>query len=327
MKFIQFNKQLQTGALPVYLLEGEEVYFRDQAVRRLREEYVSQPQLNDVRLEGENLKGEKLSSFVSDLYALPFLSERRMIRVYEFYPTEKEYETYLKKYFENPSPSTLLVIVNGGKKKGGGAELKKKPNVTFVDCGKEEEEVLTRWALVRMKQSGLKANADAVQRFVRYCNNDCARMSKEIEKLAFLLGEGGEVTAEVVDEQIPKDVEYKIYELTQAASRRSFATFSEILSDLLKKGYDENALLASLASYYRSLYEVTEMKGSDGEIAKTLGVKPFAVQKNRETAFRMGRSKVKEYYLFLYGLAADMRSGLCSKEGALSAAIAKIFFE
>ncbi len=327
MKFLDFSKKIQEGVAPVYLVEGEEAYFRERVVETLREKYIAQPSLNDVRLEGEELKGDKLIAFRDGLSVAPFLSEYRMVRVYNFFPTEKEYESVLKGYFENPCPTTLLLIINSvGVKKNGGADFKKKPNVTFVDCGKESEEIVGKWLFGTMRRMNLTADADVVLRMVSYCSCDCARLKKELEKLKLLLGDGGRVTAQVVEEQIVKDVEYKIYELTQAAGRKSFATFSEILFDLLQKGCDEHAVLSSLTSYYRTLYEVSSARGSDSEVAQLFGMKPYAVQKNREQASRMGEERVKQFYLSLYALSCGAKNGEYSKEGALFSAISKIFF-
>ncbi len=324
MKFIEFSKKINE-CTPIVLAEGEEAYFREKVVDSLREQLIAQPILNDVRYEGEELKGDKLVAFRDSLSVLPFLSEYRMVRVYEFYPTEKEYEQVLKGYFENPCPSTRLLIVNRAKK-AGGVDLKRKANVTFVDCAKESEEVVGKWLFGTMRRAGLSTDMDVVQRMVRYCANDCARLKKEVEKLTFLVGKGGTVTTAHVEEHVVKDVEYKIYELTQAAGRGSYATFSEILFDLLQKGYDEHAVLSSLTSYYRTLCEVSTMRGTDGEVASALGMKPYAVQKNREQARAMGKERVSEFYFALYNLSCGAKNGEYNKEGALFSAIAKIFF-
>lgn len=325
MKFVQLAKSLKEKIEPVYLVEGEEAFFRDHAVKAITAACaLTQPSLNDVRYEGETLKGDKLSAFRDNLYALPFFDEKRVARVYEFYPTEREWENVLKGYAEKPCASTVLIIVNAGKK--GAYDLKRKGGVTYVDCSREGEEALCKWLFGVMRRAGLDAAPDAVQTMVRYCNSDAARMKKETEKLALILGAGGKVTCAHIEEYIAKDTEYKIYELTQAASRRNFSAFSEILDDLLKKGYDENAALASLTAHFRTLYEVSAMKGTDGEISKSLGIKPYAVQKNRELAARLGRERVEEFYLRLYELSCGAKSGVYSKTNALYAAIAKIFF-
>ena len=326
MKFTQLAKSLREGIAPIYLIEGEETFFRDHAVEYIRDACaISQPVLNDVRYEGENLKGDKLSAFRDELYTLPFFDEKRIARVYEFYPTEKEWEQVLKGYCEKPSLSTVLVIVNGGKK-ANTADLKRKSGILYIDCGRGDEEELSRWLFALMRRMNLIIDAETASLMVRFCARDAARMKKETEKLLLLLGEGGKVTREIVEEYVAKDTEYFIYELTQAASRKNAAAFYEILDELLKKGFDENAVLSSLTSHFRTLLEVGRMKGSDAQIAKTLNMKPYPVQKNRETYRRLGGQKTEEYYLALYALSSGAKSGVYTKSGALFAATAKIFF-
>ena len=327
MKFVQLAKSLQEQLCPVYLIEGEETYFSEHAVESIRAAcHLSQPLLNDVREEGENLKGDKLISFRDGLYTLPFLDERRLVRVYNFFPTEKEWESIFKSYVQNPCPTTVLVIVNSGKK-ANTADLKKKSGVTLVDCSRADEETLTKWLFSLMRREGLNADTDAVGMMVRFCAMNAARIRSETEKLKLMLGAGGRVTRAVIEEHIERDAEYKIYELTQAASRGDFTQFSEILNDLLKKGFDENAAISSLMSHYKTLTQIAEMSGSDAEIADVLGIKPYAVLKNRELLRRMGKEKAKSYYLGLYELSCGLRSGLYTKTGALTAAISKIFFD
>lgn len=326
MKFTELAKSLKEGLSPVYLVEGEEVYFRDHAVEAIRKRCgLSQPVFNDARVEGERVR-EDYSAFVASLNVLPFFDEKRLVRAYGLYPTEKEWERFLKPYVENPCPSTVLVIVNDGKR-ANAADFKRKKGVTFVDCSRESEETLSRWLYSLMRGRGLAADADAVSLMVRYCASNAARMRSETEKLAVLLGEGGRVTRAVVEEQVAKDAEYKIYELTQAAARRDAAAFFEIMEDMLTKGYDENAVLAFLASHFRTLFEVSESRGSDEAVAKSLGIKQaYAVKKNRDTVARLGKERVRELYFRLYKLSCGAKSGIYTKTGALSAAVAKIFF-
>lgn len=326
MKFVQLAKSLKEGLAPVYVIEGEETYFRDSAVNMIRRACgISNPVLNDVRYEGETLKGEGIADLVRALRTLPFLDERRLVRACEFYPSEREWENYLKGYCAAPSPSTVFLIVNGAKK-AGGAQLARKAGVTYVDCSREDEETLSRWLFGVARKMGLQLDADAAQLMVRYCARDAARMRMETEKLACVLGENGRITRSDVEENVAKDVEYKIYELTQAASRRNFAQFCEILSDMREKGSDEYAVLAALISHFRTLCEVSASSASDAELAGILGSKPYAVQKNRETASRLGRGRVRAMYEKLYALSAGARRGIYSKTGALYAAIAEIFF-
>ncbi len=326
MKFTELAKSLKEGLSPVYLIEGEEAYFRDHAVDAVRKACgITQPVFNETRYEGERVKDD-FPAFIAALNVLPFFDEKRLVRAYGLYPSEKEWEKFLKPYTENPCPTTVLLIVNDGKR-ANAADLRRKKGVTFVDCARESEETLSRWLFSLMRGRGLSADSDAVSLMVRYCASNAARMRSETEKLAVLLGEGGRVTRAVVEEQVAKDAEYKIYELTQAAARGDGAAFFEIMEDMLTKGYDEHAVLAFLTAHYRTLFEVSETRGSDEAVAKALGIKQaYAVKKNRETISRLGRARVRELYFRLYELSCGAKSGVYSKTGALSAAVGKIFF-
>ena len=323
MKFVQLAKSLrEEGLSPVYLIEGEDAYFRDRAVAAVREACaLTQPALNDVRYEGETVKGSE--SLSAELWTLPFFDGRRIVRIYEYYPADKEWERKFEKYCAAPCPSTVLLFVNTGSKK---TDLKRKKGVTFVDCAKEDEPMLSRWVFGMCKRMNVSVDGDAASLLVRYCNYDAARMSLELSKLAILAGEGGRITRGAVEENVAKDVEYKLFELTDAVARRNYGDFSVILSDLLEKDYDESAVLSALTNYFRTLREVSGMQGGDDAVAAALGMKRYPVQKNRETAARMGKERVEELYLGCYRLGADMRAGLLGKSGALAAAVAKIFF-
>ena len=307
----------------MYLLEGEEAYFRDAAVKAITEKLnITQPLLNNVRYEGESLKGDRLTAFRDELYTLPLFDEKRLVRVYGFYPSERDWAA-MEGYLQNPAPSTVLLIVNEGKK---GVDLKKKKGVTVVDCAREDEETLTRWLFSLMRRNNLNADAEACTLMVRYCARDASRMKAETEKLVLLLGEGSKVTTRHIEEYVNKDAEYKIYEMTQAASRGNTAKFYEIMDELMKKGFDEYAVLSSLTSHFETLTAVGNLSGSDEEVGRILSQNAYAVKKNRELVRRLGRERVKELYEGLYELGAGAKSGKYQKQGALFLAIAKIFF-
>ncbi len=327
MKFTELANSLKDGVAPVYLIEGDETYFRDHAVEFIRKACgILQPALNDIRCEGDSLKGDALSAFRDELYTMPFFDEKRLTRVYRFYPTEREWDAVLKNYVENPCPSTVLVIVNEGGKRTNAVDLKRKKGIVYVDCSRADEEELSRWLFGVMRRAGLSADGDAVSLMVRYCARDAARMKKETEKLLLLLGTGGRVTCSAVEEYVAKDSEYFVWALTQAASGQNASSFFEILDELLKKGYDENAALSSLTAHFRTLLEVGRSKMSDGQICKVLNMKEYPLKKNREIYRRLGDEKCAELYGRLYELSCGAKSGLYTKTGALSAAIVKIFF-
>lgn len=326
MKFVLFKKSLEEGAQPIYLFEGEEEYFKARGEEMLREKFIAEPSLDSAAYDGAEMKGAAMTALVAAAESFPFLSEKRLVKVTDFHPSEKEYNAYLKKYFENPQPSTILLIVNGAPAKGKGFDLKKAPNVTFVDCGKADEETVMRWIYTRFKREQIYADTEVCERVMRYCLADMSRVAGETEKLIAYAGRGGKLTSDDVDEIVYRDTDYKIYEMTGAVSAGNYTKYASVMAELRSKGADEMNILNGLCSYFRTLFEIAALKKSDAETAAALGMKEYAVKMSRRQAAAFTPVRLKKCYNALYGAIGGVKSGRLTPEGALLRANADIFF-
>ena len=329
MKYVDFKKFTdENGAQPIYLVEGEEGYFREKGEQLIKARFVQEPTLDFSSFDGGSLKGDGLRALTDALNSFPFVSEKRMVRVSEFYPSEKDYEAYLKSTFENPPADSVLVIVNSAKPKTGGATLSKKTNVTHIDCGRADEETIKKWIYVTCKREGVFADGTTCGKLVDYCVGDMSRVSKETEKLlCYCQATGVErLTDEIVDMLVYPDSEYKTYELANAIARRNYSEFMKIVADLSTKGFNELALLSSLASYFQKLYEVSLLRGSDREVALSLGMKEYAVKKSREQVSQFGRGEVFRCFEEIYGAISNVKCGKITPHSALKTTTARLFF-
>ncbi len=330
MKYVDFKKFTdENGGMPIYLFEGEEVYFREKGEASLKARFVQDTTLDYIAFEGNTLKGEKIKAVIDAVNSFPFLSERRFVKITEFYPTEKEYEQYLAPLFENPPTSGMLAIFNGGKGKAGSAALSKKPNVTYVDCSRSDEETIKRWIYLTCKKAGVYADGITCGKLASYCIFDMARIANETEKLlGYCAATNTErLTDEIVDSLVFPDAEYKKYELANALSRKNYTAFMKVLSDLSTRGYNETELLSSLVSYFKGLYEVSLSRGSDREIATTLGLKEYAVKKNREQAAKFTKAQLLKYYELVFDGISKIKCGELTPSAAMKAVTAQLFFE
>ena len=329
MKYVEFKKFTdENGALPIYLFEGEEVYFREKGEALLKSRFLQEPTLDYIAYEGAALKGEKLKTLIDSINCFPFLSQKRIVRVTEFYPTDKEYEQYLEALFKNPPQDSILLIINSGKGKTGSAVLAKKPNVTYVDCGRSDEETIKKWIYVTCKREGVYADGITCGKIASYCVFDMSRIAKETEKLlgycqAMHLER---LTDETVDSLVYPDSEYKIYELANALARKNYSEYMKIIADLTTRGFNEISLLSSLAAYFKGLYEVSQCKGSDREVAVALGMKEYAVKKNREQAAKFTKEELLLLYNSVYGAISDIKCGEMTPASALKTITARLFF-
>ena len=326
MKFVLFRKSLEEGAAPIYLFDGEEVYFKERGEQMLKDKFVSEPSLNFSSFDGSAVKGSGISALIAAAESFPLLSEKRLVKITDFYPTENEYETYLKKYFENPMQSTILLIVNSSSPKGKTADLKKKPNVTHVDCSKADEETILRWIFTQFRRNGTEADTECCERIMRYCLGDMSRIAGETEKLLAYVGAGGQITSQDVDEVVYRDTDYKIYEMTNAVSSGNYGKYVSVMNELLDKGLDEMGVLTSLCLYFRSLFEIVSLNKNDAETARLLGMKEYAVKMSRRQAESFSLLRLKECYTAVCSAQNSVRSGDISPQGALLKVNVSIFF-
>ncbi len=330
MKYVEFKKFTdEKGGQPIYLFEGEEVYFREKGEGILKSRFLQDATLDYVAFEGNALKGDKIKGLVDAVNSFPFLSEKRMVKVSEFYPTEKEYELYLKALFENPPTDSILMIFNGGKGKAGTASLAKKPNVTFVDCGRSDEETIKKWIYLTCKRAGTYADGMTCSKLASYCVFDMSRIAMETEKLlGYCAATNAErLTDEIVDELVYPDTEYKKYELANALASKNYSAFMKICKELSTHGYNETELLSSLASYFKGLYEVSVSRGTDREVAAALGLKEYAVKKNREQAGKFKKGEPLALYEVVYGAISAIKCGELTPPSAMKAVVTQLFFK
>lgn len=323
MEYTELKQSISDGAKQIYLLEGDDAYFRMKGEEQIKSAFLEMPELNFTAFDGEALKGSGISALVSAVKNYPFMAEKRIVKVSEFYPTESDYERYLKNLFENFPPSAILIIVNSGAKKG--VDLKRKHAVTYVNCGKADPETVSKWAYITLRRAGINTSTVCCELIAEYCLCDMARVSVEVRKLIDYKKEGTLIREEV-DELVFKDADYRIYELTNAAAIRNFTRFCEIADELQKKAGDEVFILNGLFNYFKNLLTVISSGESNAELSKILKMKEFAVKKSREQAERIGQPRLEEWVGYVYSAISDMKCGRLTPQSALQTVQNAIFF-
>lgn len=322
MKYTELKNDILGGAKNIYLLEGDDAYFLLKGEKMIKDAFLENAELNFSALDGEALKGGALTTLTSALESFPFMAQKRIIKVTDFYPTESEYERYLKKTFENFPPTSILIIVNHGGKK---SDLKRKGCITYVDCNRADEETVTKWAYLTFKRAGINCPVDACGAIARYCLCNMSRVALEVEKLIDFKGSGA-LTREEVEASVYKDADYRIYEMTNAIARRDYDKYLSVQSDLCRKNGDETSLLSGLFSYFKNLLTVSESRKSDAELSGLLKMKEFGVKKSREQANAIGAEKLKAYVTAVYSALSEIKSGITTPQSGLMKINATIFF-
>lgn len=320
MKFAELKKYLAAGqADNIYLITGEDAYFRAKSVESLKSRFVTEPQLNVTVFEGDYA----LSNFgevSSALAAYPFLGEKRMVILREFYPKTDFFNREMKSYFSSPVRETVLVIENT---KSCDA-LKKAENAVSIDCDKEDVDMLSKWIVNECAKSGVSIPRATAEKVAEYSLRDMTKIAGETKKLVAFAGEGGAVTDADMEDLVGKDTEYQIYELTECIGKKRYDGAMTILKDMQGKGEPPQRLIVSIYNYFRRLLHISLSPLSDAELAKVLGVKEYAVKKSREQARAFRKKSLKKAVDFLTDGDYLSKCGRADFETVLSSALFEI---
>ncbi len=325
MKFTELKNFIAEGGDGIFLLQGEDDYFLSSGEHMLKAAFLRNPELNFASFDGDSLKGRAIQDLTDALSVYPFMAEKRVVKVSGFYPSESDYEKYLKDFFADFPGTALLIIVNRGGKKGA-CDLKRKHGVNYVDCGKADEETVTRWIYLTLKRAGVAASAEVCMNIARWCLCSMARVATEVKKIIIYKQGGGTLTEEEAEQLVYKDADYRIYEMTNAVAAGNCSAFYAIADELLSKGTDCMALLNSLFSYLRNLCTICDSDIPDQQLASALGMKEYGVKRSREQARRFGFERAKGLCGEIYSAISSVKCGELTQESAWKLICSRIFF-
>lgn len=281
MHYKDLRKSIENGEkFSIYLLEGEDGYFRSSAVEMLINAFCGEPSLNVATFSGASDEGDVLSS----LNAFPLLSENRVTVIKEYYPTAAGLKGGIGDFIRQPHKNSVLVISNEKPCEA----LKKHDGVTLVSCAKADIPLLAKWIKTTANAEEITVSDAVCRSIAEYCGSDMTRIKNETDKLIAYAGKGGEITEETVTLLVGRESDYKIYEMTEHIARKRVDKALEIVNDMLEKGETPQKIISSFYNYFRKLLFVAISDKPDAELAKLLEFKgayaEYQVKKTKEQA-------------------------------------------
>jgi DNA polymerase-3 subunit delta len=321
MRIEELKASLANGASPAYLIEGEDAYLREVAVKILKDRFLTSPELNLNLFEGSYVKSSP-DEMVDALMQYPFMSEKRVVIVRDYSPSATDLKNKsLVNYFANPVETSLLIIVNNS----ACEPLKKIDCITVVDCGKANVATVVRYIQGTLKRNNLIITTKNAELLAEYCKLEMTKISGEVEKLiAYCHGEA-EVSADAIEELVIKENDYQVYELTEQVARKNSAKAYAILADMLSKSNDHQRIFTALYYHFRKLFFCSVSNKSTAVLAKEIGVKSeYALKKLIEQSKRFTPKKLKQTIDMFVKYDADFKSGKITIAAALNLAMGKI---
>jgi DNA polymerase III subunit delta len=179
---------------------------------------------------------------------------------------------------------------------------------------------LENWIGKRAKNINVKIQPEAVSLLANFIGNNLRLLANEIDKLATYVGPGGTIRVEDVRQLSAQVQEARIFDLTDALAQRNRKQALNIMHDLLADGEPPLKLISTITSQVRSLLMVKELaqKGMrSGQVAATLGMAPFIVEKAMRQVNNFNIAQLEGAYRQLLATDAALKRSRLTPEMAL----------
>jgi len=312
MKFVELKNNLQSSIENVYLVRGKDAYLRmkteDMIVKSAVRDFLD---FNVIKYTDDSVAMENV---LTACMSMPMMSDKKVVVLRDVvFKNEKDIQA-LVGYVKKPMQSTVLVIVDGNnancyKDIAKYAEL--------VDCGYLDQPMVQKVVLAELNKQQTRINADALSTLMAYCNLDLMRIMSEVNKLCNYAGVGGVINVQDVQNLVHKDVEYSVFEVTNAVAKKNGKQAMAIIAGLLQNKEQPNVILMLIQSHIRRMFFAVTSKMTNKEIADALGVKEYAIKISRESASRFSPAKLKAILDLGGELDYKIKAGQMSAENAL----------
>ncbi len=289
MTFDALMKELNAGKFkPVYLLQGEEDYFIDQACHFFEHELLPEAE-RDFNLSIFYGKDADWSEVINACRRYPMFSERQVVILKEAQSMRKTDFERLERYVEDLMDSTIFVITYKNGKIDGRLKLSKlidkKGAVLLVK--KIYENQLPAWIRTFVQSKGYEVTDKACLLLAGHIGTDLSVQANEIGKIIINLPKGSKIDDAAVEKYVGISREYNVFEFQNALGAKDIPRIMRIIQyfEGNPKAAPLQLLLPVLYNFFAKTVLLLRMPGkSRGELASALGVSPYFLKDYQHAA-------------------------------------------
>ena len=309
------NRLKEEGLKNCYLLEGEdyELYLRAYSMI-MKKAALSLEDFNLVKFDDDNYS---MKAILDGAEVMPMGDDYRVIVVKNPQKVTEGDKKLLSEYLKSPVESTIIIIFDVHEKF---ASIK--GETTFVDCKRFEEKTALNVIVNEFAKKNKQISSEGAQTLYDYCNGYLTRIVSEVDKLAYFDLDDNLITKKLVESLVTKDDEFVVYELTEALGRRDGDRALKLLEALKK----EPGVLGLITNHFRRLFLISISDLTDKELASMLGVKEWAVSKQRGQTKNFSKMQLKKIYSLLEKVEYMIKSGEMLLENALYFLVLSILY-
>lgn len=279
------DEDIKTGQFKqIYLLYGNEAYLKKQYKDKLKRAMAdAEDTMNFSAFEGKDINAKEIIDLAE---TMPFFAERRVILI-ENSGFFKNAADEMAEYIKQVSPTTFFIFVEEEVDKRSKMYKAVKNAGKIVEFAEQNEDVLTRWVLGRLKREGKKITGSVMQLFLSKTGTDMGNIDKELEKLFCYTMGRDVITAEDVEAVTTEQISNKIFDMVNAIAEHNQRQALDFYYDLLALKEPPMRILFLISRQFQILFNVksaTAKRVDNKTIAQKAGIPEFAVRRNQAQA-------------------------------------------
>ena len=297
-----------------YLLVYDNYYLFQEKLKDI----ISSTKFENASITNYDLEEEDLYNALLDLDTYSFLTEQKVIIIKNINLLEDNQDTkHLLKYLDNPNNDNLLILTttkfNATKKIN--KELKKKTNYIKLetDLNKEIKNIL----------QGYEVEAGVITKLIEYSNNNIDIIKSECDKLKQYKFDTKKITKEAVETIVIKHIGEStqiVFDLIKDIAIKDKKRAIIKYEKLKKYNVDDIALIGLLESQLRLMIQIimfSEKKYSNKDIATTLNIHPYRIEKTKELLRYSNKKDVCNMIKNLSNIDYKIKSGQIDNKDAI----------
>ncbi len=269
----------QKNFLPIYFFCGEDTFAIDGVVKKLIE--AIEPEIvSDFDKETITADKKIQAQQILDLaLAFPFGGNKKLLIIKEFGNIEGK--DIFADYVNNPPDFTYLICVQPGKMNAVRNEPYKSlhKNKFIFEARKLKDDELVDWLLKYAKAKKMKLTYENASTMVEIVGDEKSLLEQTIQKLYDNVGEGGEITLELIANLASSTRIYTTFDLQDEIGRGNKAKALEIAYNLLDSGMEMGQIISMLTKFCtmnaQSIELSKKFKNNTFEAAKEAGWNPY----------------------------------------------------
>lgn len=315
MKFKDLKNSLKLEIKQAYYLTGVDEYLLSTSYNLiLKYSGVEFQDLNIIKFcEGVI----DCNDIVRALETLPVFSDKKIVLLDLRMSKKSELKRVevLNDYLKNPNNMSILIVNVGSNEDDFGIN---NSFMEIIDCSRLDLKIVQAKIKDTITSKQKEIEELAVEKLIKYCLGDLAKILIECDKLVAYVGSREKISLQDIEDIVTRNIEYQIFELTDALAKKNAGKVFEIIGDMEAKKDEYRTLPSLIYAHFRRLFHIALNQDlSNFELARLLGIKEYAVKMSIAQAKLFSKASLKKINELCSEIDYDLKQSNISIHNAI----------